>query len=123
MGACQARPNPIPTTEYESAVCPVCLEQMMKYPFHTEDLTFNCQKCNKLYHDQCWRRCINQDGKCPCCRQQIVAEEHMATIRLSQSQVTEEYQLYTMYWFGLPFGEQTPDGRTSICYSNSNCRW
>jgi len=106
--------------EYEDDDCAICLDKMVKNVVQSIDRTFNCQKCNKKMHDVCWRTCINIDGKCPCCRQQIVADEHMKTIRFSQEGIMSPdpsvNSRATTYYFSLQNGVYF-NGKSYICYS------
>ena len=118
MGHCQGKITP--PIEYEDEECPICYDKMMKKPWATSDQTFNCQKCNKLFHDSCWRRCIYINGDCPMCRQQIILPEHMNTIRFCRawdSHHGRDEELGT-FVFALAENEIGPDGQTSVCYSH-----
>lgn len=128
MGTCNGKPlnDTIPNInqkiEYEPDECPICYEKMMKNPWATSDQKFNCQQCNKLFHNNCWCRCINIDGKCPWCRETIVPDRHMETIRFCQARNhlngnNEEHHLCATYIFSLELHEIGDDGKTTICYS------
>lgn len=120
MGSCQAKHTTHPPPEYEEEECPICYNKMMKNPWATSDQTFNCQKCNKLFHDSCWCRCIYINGDCPMCRQKIISDDHMKTIRFSQAWDTHHGRTgeLSTFIFELSPDEITPGEFTSACYSH-----
>lgn len=76
MGACYTLP-----TEYEHKCC-VCLDsidQKLHNRHRLRNLKTPC--CQQSLHQICWEKSINRFGRCPLCREDIVPEEFMKTIR------------------------------------------
>jgi hypothetical protein len=77
MGICYTRP-----IENEQHACSICFDNI-NLDLHDRHalrhLTTPC--CKQSIHQTCWEKSINASGRCPFCRDNIVPEEFMKTIR------------------------------------------
>jgi len=72
--------------------CPVCLECL------DEELGYVTECCKQKFHEECFIRCIEFNGKCPTCRRaHLVQVEETQTVRFPPLAVIRLFLLFSMF--------------------------